>query len=241
MVAQISCKPDDIQYNPLMPKKCNSNIHHRRSIRLPGYDYSQDGWYFITICTQNKKYMFGTIVGAGQCACPILKLNNPGFMVKTWWQKVTDKFPSVQTDEYVVMPNHFHGIVNIVGAGPRVRPDNNLGEQMVGATLRGRPHPDVVNGKSVGATLYGRPNPDRIAPTLGDIVNWFKTMTTNQYIHGVKEKSWPSFPGRLWQRNYYEHIIRDEHQLNQLRQYIAENPANWHTDNEYVRAVREPP
>lgn len=184
-----------------MPKKYDPNIHRRRSIRIPGYDYSQDGWYFVTICTQNRKYMFGEIVNDQ------MRLNNAGFMLKAWWQKVTNKFPSVQTDEYVVMPNHFHGIINIVGL-----------------TLRGHIIPANTNNK------LGQSH--RIAPTLGDIVNWFKTMTTNQYINGVKQNDWPSFSGRLWQRNYYEHIIRNEDELNRFRRYIADNPANWQTDEE---------
>lgn len=116
------------------------------------------------------------------------------------------KFPSVRTDEYIIMPNHFHGIVNIVGA-----------------VLRGRPTPD--NNKASGQS-------HRVAPTLGDIVNWFKTMTTNQYIRGIKQNGWPAFVGKLWQRNYYEHIIRNEKELNHIRQYIAENPLNWRTDEE---------
>ncbi len=208
-----------------MPEKYDPSIHHRRSIRIPSYDYSQDGWYFVTICTQNRKDMFGTIVGAGQCACPILELNNAGFMVKTWWQKVRNKFPSVQTDEYVVMPNHFHGIINIaVGATPCGRP-NLRGRP----TLCSRPDPDVVDGKSA-QTHNELGQSHRIAPTLGDIVNWFKTMTTNRYIHGVKQNDWPPFSGRLWQRNYYEHIIRKEDELNRFRCYIADNPANWQTD-----------
>ncbi len=190
-----------------MPEKYDPNIHHRRSIRLPSYDYSQDGWYFVTICTQNPKYMFGEIVKDQ------MHLNNAGSMVKTWWQKVTNKFPSAQTDEYVVMPNHFHGIINIVGAAPCGRP--NLG---------GHPDPDNTNNK------LGQPY--KVAPTLGDIVNWFKTMTTNRYIRGVKQNSWPRFSGKLWQRNYYEHIIRNEDELNHLHRYIADNPANWQIDNE---------
>jgi REP element-mobilizing transposase RayT len=62
-------------------------------------------------------------------------------------------------------------------------------------------------------------------------------MTTNQYIRGVKENGWPPFPNRLWQRNYYEHIIRNEDELNRFRHYIADNPANWQTDEENVRAT----
>jgi len=205
--------------------------------------------------------MFGEIVKDQ------IRLNNAGFMVEKWWQKVTNKFPSVQTDEYVVMPNHFHGIINIVGATPCGRPDANLVDgKFVGATPCGRPDANLVDGKFVGATPCGRPDanlvdgkfvgatpcgrPDvcgspnnklgqshRIAPTLGDIVNWFKTMTTNQYIRGVKKNGWPPFPNRLWQRNYYEHIIRNEDELNRFRRYIADNPANWQTDEENVGAT----
>jgi len=196
-----------------MPEKYDPNIHHRRSIRIPGYDYSQDGWYFVTICTQSRKDMFGEIVKDQ------MRLNNAGFMVKAWWQKVTGKFPSVQTDEYVVMPNHFHGIINIVGA-----------------TLCGRPDADMADGK-LAQTHNKLGQSHRIAPTLGDIVNWFKTMTTNQYIRDVKQNGWPRFSGKLWQRNYYEHIIRDEDELNRFRRYIANNPANWQTDEENIGAA----
>ena len=140
-----------------------------------------------------------------------MRLNKAGVMVGTWWRKVGGKFPSVQTDEYIIMPNHFHGIVNIVGAAPCGRP--------------------IINN------AYGQPRsksgqPHGVAPTLGYIVNWFKTMTTNQYIRGVKQNRWPAFAGRLWQRNYYEHIIRNEEELNHIRQYIADNPLNWRTDEE---------
>jgi len=184
-----------------MPEKYDPNIHHRRSTRLSGYDYSQEGWYFVTICTQNRNCLFGEIIKDR------MRLNNAGLMVEMWWPKVTDKFPSVRTDECVIMPSHFHGIINIVGAVPC-----------------GRPEPDNGNNK------LGQSH--RIAPTLGNIVNWFKTMTTNQYIRGVKRNGWPSFPGRLWQRNYYEHIIRSESELNHYRRYITDNPADWQTDRE---------
>ncbi len=127
-------------------------------------------------------------------------------MIEAWWRELPNKFPSIRMDQHVVMPNHFHGIL------------------YVGAALCGRPGVD-----SVGERL-GRPH--RVAPTLGDIISWFKTMTTNQYIRGVKTEGWPPFPGRLWQRNYYEHIIRDEDELNYYCTYIANNPANWQTDKE---------
>ncbi len=84
-------------------------------MRLDGYDYSQEGWYFITICTQDRRCVFGQIIGDR------MQLNDAGVMIESWWKKLAGKFPIVQTDEYVVMPNHFHGIIN-VGAAPCGRP-----------------------------------------------------------------------------------------------------------------------
>ncbi|MEK7993957.1 MAG: transposase [Planctomycetota bacterium] len=183
-----------------MAEKYDPNVHHRRSVRLAGYDYSQEGWYFITICTQDRRCMFGAIIGDR------MQLNAAGLMVESWGRKLTDKFPVIQTDESIVMPNHFHGIIN-VGAAPCGRPDIDESDER-----SGQPH--------------------RVAPTLADLVNWFKTMTTNQYIHGVKREDWQPFDKKLWQRNYYEHIIRNEEELNRFRQYISDNPANWQTDEE---------
>jgi REP element-mobilizing transposase RayT len=153
--------------------------------------------------------LFGNIVNEQ------MRLNNAGLMIKKWWQKVGGKFPSVQTDKYVVMPNHFHGIIKIVGAAPR-----------------GRPIRDNINNAS--GQLH------RIVPALGDILNWFKTMTTNKYIRRVKQNGWPPFHEKLWQRNYYEHIIRNEKELNHIRQYIAENPVNWRTDEENPNVMANP-
>jgi REP element-mobilizing transposase RayT len=178
--------------------KYDPNIHNRRSIRLDGYDYSQEGWYSVTICVQGHVCMFGDIVNDQ------MRLNEAGFMVRTWWRKVGSKFPPVQTDRYIIMPNHFHGIVNVKGQPHGVAPTMNN-----------------ATGQPCG-----------FASTLGNIVNWFKTMTTNQYIRGVKHKGWSQFGGKLWQRNYYEHIIRNEEELNHVRQYITENPLNWRTDEE---------
>jgi putative transposase len=180
-----------------MSDKYDPKVHHRCSIRLDGYDYSQEGWYFITICAQDQRCIFGRIIGDR------MQVNDAGAMIEFWWKKLTDKFPIVRTDEYVVMPNHFHGIIN-VGAAPCGRP---------------------IIVKEQG-------QPQGVDPTLADIVRWFKTMTTNQYIRSVKRGVWPPFRKKLWQRNYYEHIIRDEEELNHFRQYIGDNPANWQKDEE---------
>jgi len=176
------------------------DIHHRRSIRLKNYDYSQPGPYFVTVCTHNRESLFGHIHENAMI------MNEAGGMVDRWWRELPKKYPMIDTDAHTVMPNHFHGIVVIVGAA-----------------LRGRP--DESNPNNGG-------QPHRVAPTLGDMIDWFKTMTTNDYIRGVKHGQWRPFPGKLWQRNYYEHVIRDEGDLNAIREYITNNPASWDKDNE---------
>jgi len=181
--------------------------HHRRSIRLRGYDYSQAGAYFVTICAQDRACVFGDVKDGK------MRLNDAGRMVEKWWVELNHKFPAVQTDEYIVMPNHFHGIVVIqpVGADLCVRPDNKHGE--MGA------HDADIMGAHTGAPLQ-------------IIIQWFKTMTTNEYIRKVKQSDWSPFRGRLWQRNYYEHIIRNDDELNHIREYIINNPLQWALDRE---------
>lgn len=141
-------------------------------------------------------------------------LNEAGRMTLKWWNELPNKFPKVVLGEFIVMPNHFHGIIFIVdnvGADLRVRPDDeNKSKQM---------------GKHVDSPL--RPN----AP-LSQMIQWFKTMTTNEYIRGVKQLNWKPFAGKLWQRDYYEHIIRNEKELQQKTDYILDNPSMWEDDKE---------
>ena len=99
------------------------NIHHRRSIRLQGYDYSKSGAYFVTICTQNRACLFGDIIDGN------IQLNNAGKMVNNWWNQLTHKYKNIELDKFIVMPNHLHGLI-IVGAGPRVCPDDKKGEHI---------------------------------------------------------------------------------------------------------------
>lgn len=182
------------------------NKHHRRSIRLKNYDYTQPGAYFVTICTQKRLCLFGNVVDGH------MVLNDGGQMVKKWWMELPNKYPTIQTDAHVVMPNHFHGVVVIVGADLRVCP-NDDGEN--------QKHLNQKQGAHTGAPL----------PT---ILQWFKTMTTNAYIQGVKQNGWPPFMGKLWQRNYYEHIVRNDGELNIIHTYIHNNPRNWTTDNNHL-------
>ena len=175
----------------------------RRAMRLKEFDYAATGAYFISIVTQNRSCLFGDIVDGK------MQLNNAGETVSRCWHELNSKFSSIKTDEFVVMPNHIHGIVIIADA-------------TVGADLRVGP-PIVQTGAHAGAPLP-------------KILQWFKTMTTNAYIHGVKGFDWPAFRGRLWQRSYYEHVIRNDDSLNQIRQYIIDNPARWEFDRENPNA-----
>jgi len=152
--------------------KYQPDIHHRRSIRLKGYDYAQAGTYFVTICMQNRECLFGDIVDGE------MVLNDAGRMVQNVWDEIPKYYADIETDECVIMPNHIHGIIIIVGAGPRACPDT------------GQPRDDG--------------QPQGVAPTLSlpDVVHRLKTMTTKRYTDGVKESSWPQYPNKLWQRNY---------------------------------------
>ena len=171
----------------------------RRSVRLTGFDYAEPGAYFVTIVTQERSCLFGEII-EGQ-----MQVNRAGEAIARWWLELKRKFTTIETDEFIVMPNHCHGIIVII-------------DSTVGADLGVGP-PNDRTGAHAGAPL----------PT---IVQWFKTMTTNEYIRGVKTLDWPSFRGQLWQRSYYEHVIRDADSLNRIRQYIVDNPARWEFDRE---------
>jgi putative transposase len=171
---------------------------HRKSPRLSGYDYSQEGAYFVTVCIQNRESLLGGILNGE------MRLNQPGFAVERWWKELERKFPSIKIDEYfVVMPNHLHGIIFIASS-----------------------QTPVVQGGHAG-------------PPLQRIMQWFKTMTTNNYIHGVKEHGWQPLKGKFWQRNFYEHVIRNDEALNRIREYIQTNPQRWDLDRENPRAAGE--
>lgn len=190
--------------------KYNPELHHRRSIRLKNYDYSQVGVYFVTICTQNRECFFGNVVEQE------MLLNDKGQMVRKWWAELVNKFRDIELDEFIIMPNHMHGIISIVGADLRVCPtdlrvcpDNN-------ANSTNNP---MEKGEHTGSPLH-------------KIIQWFKTMTTGEYFKNIKVKQWAPVNKRLWQRNYYEHIIRNEKELTEIRQYILNNPLKWDLDNE---------
>ena len=192
-------------------------IHRRRSIRLQGYDYSQAGAYFISICTQNRECLFGEIVG-GKMA-----LNYAGAMIQTVWDEIPFHYAGIEIDEFVVMPNHIHGIIVIVGATPRGCP-GSLSRGVSGGPRKGGQPRGVAPTENVGNRQNAENAGDTGTLSLGDMVHRFKTMTTKRYADGVKQSGWRRFPGKLWQRNYWEHIVRNEMELGRIRQYIHTNP-----------------
>lgn len=232
----------------------NPSIHHRKSIRLKGYDYSQEGLYFITICVQNKKLLFGKIarpitihLGADPNVCPInpdknqpipqdisfpnkppipsnsdpqLTLNDAGKMIEKWFLKLEDKFPDIKCDIFIVMPNHVHCIIV----------NNGAGNKNIARANRIDNSPNLDGSSIIMGGHMGPPQGSPPGSPLGSVMQWFKTMSTNEYIRGVKTLDWKRFDGKLWQRNYWEHIIRDERSYDAIRKYIINNPRNWDVD-----------
>jgi REP element-mobilizing transposase RayT len=170
--------------------------HHRRSIRLPAYDYAQAGAYFVTLVAHARECLFGQVVG-GQT-----RLSMPGEVVAAQWLRSARIRGEIELDAFVVMPNHVHGIVVIRDVGAHSR-----------APLPSPPH-----------------RPPR---SLGSFVAGFKSAATKR-INAIR--STLGLP--VWQRNYYEHVIRDEDDLDRVRRYIAENALRWEEDPENPAAAR---
>ena len=174
--------------------KYDPQIHHRRSIRLKEYDYTQAGAYFITICSHQRGHVFGEIIDGE------MKLNPWGEIARAEWFKTTVLRPYVELheDEFVVMPNHAHGIMWLnddVGARHRRAPTEKIGKPVVGSI-----------------------------PT---IVRAYKSAVTHA-INGLES----SRGCVVWQRNYYEHVIRNERELSAIARYIYYNPFYWQLDRD---------
>ncbi len=184
--------------------------HHRRSIRLPGYDYTQAGAYFVTFVAHDRECLFGDVVDG------VMRLNAFGEIVRDEWFRTAVVRPYVMLapDEFVVMPNHVHGIIWIVR-------DHRQGDAARRGDPPGRPYPP------------GRPD-DRprgpAAGSVGAIIGQIKSIAAKR-INALRGT--PAAP--VWGRNYYEHIIRYETSLNRIRRYIAANPSRWADDHEHPR------
>ena len=198
----------------------NPNIHHRRSIRLKGYDYTQQGAYFVTICTHQRNCLFGEIVDGE------MKLNTNGEIARGSWLSIPRHFQNVELDEFVIMPNHLHGIILIVNnsevefsevEGEALAISNDQNQQNLSRQCFA---PTVNTGETI--KINGtKPQ------SLAAIIQNYKSVSTRQINRINKAQG-----SVIWQRNYYEHIIRDEEALNNIRQYIFNNPINWVEDKE---------
>jgi len=177
--------------------KFNPKIHHRKSIRLQGYDYSQAGLYFITICCQNRACLFGKIDGGE------MVLNDAGKHAQQCWLEIPKHFPNTTLHEYITMPNHIHGIIEIVGAN-HYSPNGTRTRANDYSPLRG-------TTKTIGSVVRGY--------KIG-VTKWFRENNQNQFPIGTS----------VWQRNYWEHIVRNENEYKHIAQYIVDNPQKWDMD-----------
>ncbi len=161
--------------------------HHRQSIRLKGYDYSNDGAYFVTICVANRECLFG-------CICEgKMQLNKIGEIVHSWWNLMNQKYMNIELDDFIIMPNHLHGIIMI---------NNQIGSR-------------------------GEVTSPLQPVSLGKIIAYFKYQST-KHINSIRKT-----PGqKIWQRNYYERIIRNENEYYHIQKYISENSLKWNIDKE---------
>jgi putative transposase len=191
--------------------KFDPQKHHRRSIRLQNHDYSQPGAYFVTMVTWHRECLFGEVI-SGE-----MKLNNIGQIVRWEWENLPKRFQYIELGAHVVMPNHFHGIL--------------IFHEHVGTTRTGliRTHPGkAVSPKLSGEDLKGSPLPGGPRPaSLGAVIAQFKSRVTKRLWKTPSLKDTP-----IWQRNYYEHVIRNEKDLQNKMDYINANPMLWDQDDE---------
>jgi REP element-mobilizing transposase RayT len=179
----------------LMPK--DEEYGYRKSIRLPFYDYSGGGFYFVTLCTSDWEPIFGKVEDGK------MKMNEFGQSAEFVWDEIPQHFPNVEIDAFVIMPNHVHGVIVIKENGNIVKPTR----AQHAAPLRNK------NGSKSGS--------------LGVIVRSFKSAVTREIN---LQRGTPGVT--VWQRNYYEHVIRDERDLERIREYIENNPLRWALDEE---------
>jgi putative transposase len=171
----------------------DSGQHHRRSMRLKGYDYAQVGAYFVTVCVRNRECLFGEAVNGE------MRLNDWGQIATACWREIAYHFPAVELDVFVFMPNHMHGIVVLTNVGAR----------------HAVPLPNTEQ--------FGKP----VSGSLPTIIRSFKSATTKRINEMRRTLGAP-----IWQRNYYEHIVRNEQELACIREYIATNSLHWALDRE---------
>jgi putative transposase len=190
--------------------------HHRRSIRLKGYDYAQPGAYFITTVTWQRGLLFGDIVGGE------MVLNPSGRIVQNAWSDLPRHYPHVEFGAFIIMPNHVHGILVLVdddgGRG---------GSQLPGQEVSPEGSPASKGSLPTSETRPYVPSTTAKRRPLPEIIRAFKSFSA-QRINALRQTA--GIP--VWQRNYYEHIIRNQKEMERIASYIESNPIRWEEDEE---------
>jgi REP element-mobilizing transposase RayT len=225
--------------------KFNPKIHHRRSIRLEGYDYTRPGSYFITVCVHQRKHWFGKIENG------IMFPNAFGKIAAREWQALPERFPQVELKEFVIMPNHMHGILVVrapvqatLAVAHQFFSDSPVGVPLAGTptgTPMDNPIIDIENlfrtdnagllNKDIGNSVKGHPQgmPQRTYH-LGEIIGAYKSIVSVECLKYFKIHRPGKCLGKLLQRDYWEHIIRDDRAYYNISNYILNNPKNWKKD-----------
>lgn len=220
------------------------NLANRKSIRLKGYDYSQEGLYFITICCYQRAHLFGKVVLDSE-GKTIMILNEAGKMAEQCWKEIPNYFPNVIVHEFIIMPNHIHGIIEFVGANnhsPETnelkwannnspqrrineidRANNNLPQRRINEIERANNDSPQRGIDEIERTNNDSSRPRGTSKTVGSVVRGFKIGVTKWFRQNGYDKT-------VWQRNYYEHIIRNANAYQRISDYIIENPKKWRED-----------
>jgi putative transposase len=184
--------------------------HQRRSIRLKGYDYTQSRAYFLTICVYEQECLFGEVVAG------LMRINDYGRTAQREWERLPARFKNIALEAFVIMPNHIHSIIVIADESGRVGARQDISETLA-YNRPAVPLPD--NPQNI--EHFGRP----VLGPIPTIVRSYKSAVSLRINH-IRAMS----KGPIWQRNYYEHVIRSEADLSRLRAYIQANPARWAAD-----------
>ena len=196
-----------------MVNRYDPSIHHRRSIRLKEYDYSEDGAYYITLCTQNRECLFGDIENG------IIRLSEYGEIAGKEWDDLEKRFHPTTFNVFQIMPNHIHAIITIINVGATLAVAQNAVD-LDSAVAQNMVDADTRSGASP-------------APTVGDIVGAYKSLVYKRCLDLCKSKN--ATLGKLWQRNYYEHIIRNDIDYINIAEYITNNPKTWENDKLWIK------
>jgi len=195
----------------------NQKNRNRHSIRLKGYDYSHAGLYFVTICTQNRQHLFGDVCDGE------MVLNEFGRIVNDEWQKIPKRYPNVSLGVFQIMPNHIHGIISL-----NDNSKNHVGAALAVAHVGDCQRADGNDNKRAGTMIDARAGASPAPTTVGQIIGAYKSLVTMKCLEIFKSKN--KYMGKLWQRNYHEHIIRNNRSYQYIANYIINNPANWDND-----------